>query len=558
MRKTLLSTLAVALLLGLSSRLPAQEAMKPVVVVSMGSYDEQLKDIEYIGELRNQPELAKTLEGLLGFFTQGQGLNGLDKTRPWGLAVLTDGATFPKAAFLPVTDTEKLLAALIAFVGEPKDVGDGVLEVELKNNGMPLFIKPQDGWAWIGQTAEELKQLPKNPLDLLSGLEKQYDIAVRANVQNVPEILRQFAINALTEGVNNNMKQEEGEDDATFEQRKLLAKAQLDNMVTVINELEQLTIGWTIDRTAKKTFFDFGMTAKEGSKMATQVANLKNVKSKLSGFFQPESPLSLSAASVYTEEEAEQASQSLESAEAGMMKNLEDSEEFDDEETKAQVKAIVADVFDILGGTLKSGKSDIAASIVGTGPYAIQGAAYLGDTSRVAPLVDKIVALLKSRERLVSFDKNAAQAGDVKFDRITLKPREGEEGEKVAKLLGTGNIEIYVGVSKDTVYAAGGFGALAVVKQAVETSKTAGETPATPLNFTASAGAIARIVSLVEDEEGKAGLIAEMLKEVGSDRIQVQYKPVTNGVIVRVEAQEGIIKMLGMLDPLVAPQVPGL
>jgi hypothetical protein len=552
----LLSTLVVGLLLGFSTRLQAQEATKPVIVVSVSPYNELLKDIEYIGQLRNQPELAKTLEGLLGFFTQGQGLNGLDKTRPWGAAVLTDGATFPKAVFLPVTDIDKLLQALLAFVSEPKDAGNGVLEVQIKSNSMPLFIKNQEGWAWIAQSADDLAALPKNPLELLGGLEKEYDVAVRANVQNVPEIYRQLAIDALTDGVEKNLQKQEDEDEAAFEQRKQFARGQLQNLVTVINELDQFTVGWSIDRTAKKTFFDFGMTAKEGTETAAQMARIKDFKTRLSGFFQPASMLSLSAASKYTEEEAAQAQQTLTSARATILKDIEQSDKIENEETKAQLVSIVSDGLDILTNMLKTGRSDVAASIVGTGPYVIAGAAFLGDTGRVAPLLEKIAALLKSRDRLVSFDKQVAQSAGVSFSKITLKPREGEDGEKIAKLLGEGNIDIIVGTDKDTVYVAAGAGAMQQVQQAIQTSKAAGETPATPLNFTASTAAIAHMVSLVDDENLQASAMAAMLKESGNDKIRMQYQPVTNGVIMRLEAEEGVIKLLSLLGPQRA-QPPG-
>jgi hypothetical protein len=552
----LLSTLVVGLLLATGSRLHAQEGTKPVVVVSVSSYDELLKDIEYIGQLRNQPELAKTLEGLLGFFTQGQGLNGLDKSRPWGMAVLTDGATFPKALFLPVSDVDKLLAALMAFVGQPKDAGDGVLEITLQQNNMPLFIKNQEGWAWISQSADELAALPKNPLELLGGMEKQYDLAVRANVQNVPEIYRQLAVDALTDGFEKNLQKEEGEDDASFEKRKQFARSQLENMVTVINELDQLTIGWSIDRTAKKTHFDFGMTAKPDSKTASQMARIKDFKTRLSGFIQPAGVLSLSAASSYTDEEAAQAQQTLDSARETVLNDIENSDDIEDEQTRKQLASIVSDGMDILKAMLKGGRSDAAASVTGSGPYVASGALFVGDTARVAPLVDKIVELLKSRERLVSFDKKVSQTAGVSFDKITLKPREGEQGEKIAKLLGEGNIEILVGTDKDTVYVAAGSGALPALEQGIQTSKTAGETPATPLNFTASTAAIAQLVSLVDDDNLQAGAMAAMLKEGGNDKIRVQYQPVTNGVIVRLEAEEGVIKLMGMLAPQRA-QPPG-
>ena len=118
MKKTLLSTIAVALLLaGSASRAAAQGDMKPILVVSLAGYQRIMDDLAFVGKLSDSPDLAKNLEGMITFFTQGQGLAGLDKTKPWGLAASTDGLSFQLLGFIPVTDLKKLLDALIGLLG---------------------------------------------------------------------------------------------------------------------------------------------------------------------------------------------------------------------------------------------------------------------------------------------------------------------------------------------------------------------------------------------------------------------------------------------------------
>ena len=84
MRRTLLSALVVALLLGGRSACPAEETpaagLKPLVTVSFAGYDELRADIEFVGKLGNNPQLAQGLEGMLKDMTQGQGLTGLHRS----------------------------------------------------------------------------------------------------------------------------------------------------------------------------------------------------------------------------------------------------------------------------------------------------------------------------------------------------------------------------------------------------------------------------------------------------------------------------------------------
>ena len=72
MRKTLLSALAVAVLLGASGLCPAQSTaeMKPVLVISFSGYDALFGDIEFLGKLGGNPDMAKGLEAMLKMFTE--------------------------------------------------------------------------------------------------------------------------------------------------------------------------------------------------------------------------------------------------------------------------------------------------------------------------------------------------------------------------------------------------------------------------------------------------------------------------------------------------------
>ena len=47
----------------------------------------------------------------------------------------------------------------------------------------------------------------------------------------------------------------------------------MDAMVTMINELDEVVLGWAIDQPGRRTFLDLSMTAVEGSKTAKQMVD---------------------------------------------------------------------------------------------------------------------------------------------------------------------------------------------------------------------------------------------------------------------------------------------
>ena len=113
MRRILLSAMVVCWLAAVAGVVAAQDA-KPVLTAAFAGYDEVFADLEYVGGLVDQPEMAKGLEAMLTMMTGGQGLAGLDKAKPWGAAMYLSGAEPHGFVFLPVKDMKKLLAAAAA------------------------------------------------------------------------------------------------------------------------------------------------------------------------------------------------------------------------------------------------------------------------------------------------------------------------------------------------------------------------------------------------------------------------------------------------------------
>src|SRR5262245_56728845 len=107
-------------------------AMKPMVILSLSGFDEILGDVDFVGTLSGNPGIAQQLEGTLQLFTQGQGVNGLDRKRPWGAVINTDGAAFQPLVFVPVANMNQLLTSLAPLVGEAQDAGNGIKSINAR------------------------------------------------------------------------------------------------------------------------------------------------------------------------------------------------------------------------------------------------------------------------------------------------------------------------------------------------------------------------------------------------------------------------------------------
>ncbi|MEX0978743.1 MAG: hypothetical protein WDZ48_07835, partial [Pirellulales bacterium] len=198
MKKILLPMLVVALLALPTFRCAAQEqngGSKPVAVLTIASYERLMTDVAFIGNLTGNPDLDKNLEGMIQLFTQGQGLAGLDKKRPLGVTLTTDGLSFSPLIILPVTDLKQLLAALEGLIGPAEEGAGGIFELDVFNQ--KVFVTEKNTWAYVATASEALANLPNDGGTLLAGLDKSYDIAGRLHVQNVPEVFRTMLIDQL-------------------------------------------------------------------------------------------------------------------------------------------------------------------------------------------------------------------------------------------------------------------------------------------------------------------------------------------------------------------------
>ena len=83
MKKILSMCMAVAVVFGMGLVPSVAAETKPIAALAVASYNDLISDVNFVGELVDRPQLGATVEGLLALVTQGKGLAGVDKTRPW-------------------------------------------------------------------------------------------------------------------------------------------------------------------------------------------------------------------------------------------------------------------------------------------------------------------------------------------------------------------------------------------------------------------------------------------------------------------------------------------
>jgi len=553
----LLPLLCVAAVLGawgLAAPAHAPAKVKTLAVVSVASYDELMGDVGLIGKLTDNPDLPEGLEALLNLFTKGRGLAGLEKSRPGGLVIQTDGREVQGYGFLAVSDLDALLDVLEPVAGKPQEVGDGLLRVQGKRGGKPLFIREARGWAFFADHKEWLADVPKDPAKLLDGLAEQYDLAVRFYAANVPEKHRQQLIEKIKEGAEEKAGRRPHESEEQFALRKRIQDEMLHSVLTVIDDVEQITLGFSLDHKEQNASVELTFVARKGSESAAAIAKLKRNRSRFAGFMVPEAALSANWSGQMPERKVAVLDAMVDAMRAEAMRGIERQEKPEAERELA--KEVVGTVLDAIEQTAETGRADGGLAVL-LDPEAatILAGGRLAKAPSLERVARKLVEAAKAEHpevgQWVHFD--AEQYKSVEFHTVSIPiPPEAKDREQVVALIGE-KLEIVVGLGPEAVYVAAGRDPLKRLKQAIGASAELANQVTDPVRCSLDLGTLSKFVAAVGKprDRARAARVAEILADTPTqDHITLVARVIPRGLCYRLEVEPGVLRMMGRMATL--------
>lgn len=518
-------------------------ADKPVAVVSFAGYDALISDLNYVGELAGTPQLSQSLEGILALVTRAQGLVGLDKSKPIGAAVsLPENGQPTVQVFVPVTDVDKLLDALQGLIPQVEDLGDGFSRLRTPK-GPPIIMKRADGWAFFSDSKDNLADLPKNPAKLLGTLPDDYDLAVQLNVQNVPAMYKQLAVGALKDGFEKGMKQNDGEDDATYKSRRQFGEHTMEQITSLIDEVDHITFGFAIDEEDGGAYFDTSMNVVPGGKLAKQFAEAKknDKPSKFAGFADPDAVANVHFHTPVMAEDAKMMLTAINAARPEAAKKIDESNDLNDDQKKS-VKGMVNDLFDVVEATINGGQFNGGFGMWGEGPFDMAAGGLFVDAKKLEAIVKKAVDMFGSEADFPKVKLDAANHEGVSFHTLSVPIDDGDDdtrrvfGEKVNLALGFGTAAAYIAVGENPIK---------LLKGLIDDSKKSDD-DLPPAQIQVKLGPIVKLgAEAANKNDPAAQLMSKLLSESDDDHVSIVSDFIENGSMVRFEIEEGLIQAIG-------------
>jgi hypothetical protein len=525
----------VALVLLAAPAAPAlAQTFKPVAVVSIASIKETLADVGYITKTAGMEDAGKSASFFASALT-----TGIDKEKPLGLYVVPKAGDFHAVAFIPLEPNglSTILKVHKEQVGEPKDAGNGILEI---GTDRTAFVREQGSWAFIAESKEHLANLPPDPAALLAALPTKYNIAGKLMIQNIPEDLRKMAISEIKLGMErflNSPAAQRG--NIGRDQAQDLTKIYSANIEKFITESDELYVGAGIDPTAKHVVIDIGFSAKEGTSLAKQMALQTEVKTNFAGFLLPEAAVTMNAASKVSKEDIEQIGPIMKSMREQWAKQLDDAPNIPADKRDA-IKGLLNQFVDVLEKTIAAGRTDGGMAVVLL-PKSVSFIAggLIVDGPAFEKILKSAVDLGQGHRDFPQVQLNAGTLGDLKLHKLTAPI----DDEDVRQVLGD-KLEIIFAVGANRFFVSGGKDAEGLLKKVLDASAAAPEKSVPPMQMNIAALPMLKFYRSVDDNPLVNGLIAS-LEQSGNDRITILSEAGARSINYRVEIQEGVIRAIG-------------
>lgn len=505
----------------------------PVIVVTLGSVNKLMQDVNYVSGMVGQPQAGGIFSMMAGTFTQG-----IDTTQPIAVIVpLVEGMPQP-LALIPTADVKTVLKRLEAQTGPVDELKDGTLVIAVGVN--TIYIRQQGDWAIIAPDRDVLNLAPSDPASLFGEDADQNDLAIKLKMQQIPMPIRSMITSQMRLGFEQAMAQQNGGADAEASQE--MAEASLEQIEQLITDTDELELGFNVDQTAKAISFRLRFTAVEDSALGKTLSSQKAIPSAFSSVIRPDAAMFYHSASSVSPELAMQTKASMESVKTSFATVIETQGDLPPN-LQSEITKYFNQILDLATASMEEGKSDLGAMLIAgenTLQFAMGG--FVSDGNEVASIAKEIAAKLDSVPDAPSFSFDRGVHKDVTLHLVEI---EVPAYEAEARAILGSNFKIHIGTGEQSVYLAMGKGSKKLLTEMIDAagSDSSANRPVGQMQF--------KLLPMMEftqaltaDDSIKA-MIDSLSRSTDSGKMTIVTDNVPNGQEFKISIGEGLMQAVG-------------
>ena len=521
----------------------SQGSASPLVIFNVASLDRLLGDVRYLFVAAGQDQINEQIAaGIAGV----NDLKGIDRTKPFGGMIFLAPGIPPRPVFVgyvPVSNIQELTQTIAGGdgPGQLKKIEGETDRYELvgREGNQQVILKA--GYAFISAEAEALDRKFLDPVKLTSALSSSHDVAVSLRLDTVPVAVKNILLTTLRANFAATMQQRDDEPDGPYQLRKTSQGNTLEFMELLLTEGDRVTLGINASQESRAAVLELKLDTRKDGNWAKSLKEIGSKPSYFSSLVDETAPLSFSMSWAMDKREKGNLLEMLKVAEPQIAGQL------------TAVAPAVTSLFGALSKTAAGGHLDAFVQYRPTKSdenknMVIIGGLKVANGQQLSAAIRTILIQLKSNPDVGDLEIDIDEHEGVSFHRFRgNRSAEAEAGG--GRVLGA-EPSVYIGTGPRAVWVSvGGTASLKAVKSSIDKLSGSGRkkrvvrgTRPVPFQFVLN---MARWLDTMDPERPFAKLAREAFGG-GADRLQVDIQPTDNGMRVRVNAQEGFLKLLGM------------
>ncbi|MEM6979303.1 MAG: hypothetical protein AAF539_06500 [Planctomycetota bacterium] len=518
-----------------SSSESATDLTDPVVVVTLGSISQLTQDLNYLSGAIGTPQLGFTFAMMAGTFTQG-----IDSSQPIGVVVpLVDGTPEPMA-LIPAADVKSFLKTMEAQTGPADELDDGTLVIAIGAN--TVFIRQSGPWAVLARNRAVLDRAPADPGTLIGEMGRDYDIAIKLDVQKIPVSVRDALIGQLRQGFEQAMARQAADQ---ADKANEIATSSLEQIEQVIGQTDELMFGIDIDGTNRRVVVDTAFTAVPGSSLADIYEGQRPITSQFASVVRDDAAMYLHAASTVSPETAEQLKSSLQSIVKSIPEMLSEIEELGETE-RTEAAEMIERIIDLVLESYGEGKVDLGVLMMADGQgMQLAIGSFVSEGDKAAQIVKDIADKVKGLENAPRFQFDIETYKDVTLHMMEADVPDDEE--QVKKVFGD-TIRIHIGTGPTSVYLALGDTSVPLLREMIDNAAATEDTVATGSQLAVAEFNLAPLLQFaksIDSNDSIASMLDALARSDDLGQVKLKSDSIANGSKSRFVVGDGLIKALG-------------
>ncbi len=516
-----------------------QTPEKPVAVVSIAPLDRLMQDFTYLARSCGAATFAGVGKVMVEQYTEG-----LDRSRPLGIAVhWTDNQPVP-IVFLPVADRKVFFTALARASLVPDDLGGGLFAFDA--GGQTIFAKDTGKWMIVARQEADLKAAPADPAASLGELPTRYDIALRMNVQALPADLREMAISQMKSGFERSLAEQGNQSPEEKAAAEEMGKATIAQMERIFNETDQVLFAISAAPANQRLQLDVGAQFVAGSDLAKQMEQHKTLTSDFTGLLIQGAAMSLRSTGLISDPDKAVSKNNIRTMSRQIDSKLDDSGSLPTANKEA-VKKFLASLVSVLEKTIDGGKLDVGGAI-SLNESKVRGVfgTLIADGMQVESAVKEFVGSMGNNPDMPKFEFNYAKHQNVNLHKVSVPLKTDNPivqkvfGSELRFVIGTGAKALFLALDPDGDN---------VIKSSLDRVAGNMNKSVTPGEMVVEVGQVLGFASELSPNPILTDATQTVQQSEGKDHIRVlsTLEPASKpqGMIYQIMIEEGVLKGIG-------------